>query len=182
METFSALLAFCARNSPHKGQWREALMCSLIYARINAWVSNHEAGDLRRYRAHYDVTVMTAMVLPIKLCTYPVNVNGFVASLLVPPGWIGLFAYQLNFASRLVEGGGNALSSPWSKSWRILLEATVLHVNWPNQMIFEWTYDNYTGNRCFNKLGRGTSSVSMYVLPLTDMTACKANPVTSFGL
>ena len=25
---------------------------------INGWVNNREAGDLRRYRAHYDVTVM----------------------------------------------------------------------------------------------------------------------------
>ena len=31
---------------------------SLICARINAWVNNDEAGDLRRHRAHYDVTVM----------------------------------------------------------------------------------------------------------------------------
>ena len=45
-------------NSPHKGQWRGALMFSLICAWINSWVNNHEAGDLRRYRAHYDVTVM----------------------------------------------------------------------------------------------------------------------------
>ena len=35
-----------------------ALMFSLICARINAWVNNHEAGDLRRNRAHYDVSVM----------------------------------------------------------------------------------------------------------------------------
>ena len=45
-------------NSPHKGQWRGALMFSLICAWINSWVNNREAGDLRRYRAHYDVTVM----------------------------------------------------------------------------------------------------------------------------
>ena len=45
-------------NSPHKGKWRGALMFSLIYARINGWVNNGEAGDLRRHRAHYDVTVM----------------------------------------------------------------------------------------------------------------------------
>ena len=38
-------------NSPHKGQWREALMFSLICACINDWVNNREAGDLRRYRA-----------------------------------------------------------------------------------------------------------------------------------
>ena len=58
METFSALLALCAGNSPHKGQWRGALMFSLICAWINAWVNNREAVDLRRHRAHYDVIVM----------------------------------------------------------------------------------------------------------------------------
>ena len=47
-----------AVNSPHKGQWRGALMFSLICAWINDWVNNHEAGDLRRLSAHYDVIVM----------------------------------------------------------------------------------------------------------------------------
>ena len=45
-------------NSPHKGQWRGALMFTLICARINSWVNNCKAGDLRRNRAHYDVIVM----------------------------------------------------------------------------------------------------------------------------
>ena len=45
-------------NSPHKGQWRGALMFSLICVWINDWINNGEAGDLRRYRIHYDVTVM----------------------------------------------------------------------------------------------------------------------------
>ena len=45
-------------NSPHKGQWRGALMFSFICVWINGWVNNCEAGDLRRYRAHYGVTVM----------------------------------------------------------------------------------------------------------------------------
>ena len=45
-------------NSPHKGQWRGALMLSLIWALTNGWVNNRHAGDLRRNRAHYDVTVM----------------------------------------------------------------------------------------------------------------------------
>ena len=45
-------------NSPHKGQWRGALIFSLICVWINGWVNNREAGDLRRYRAHYDVTVI----------------------------------------------------------------------------------------------------------------------------
>ena len=44
-------------NSPDKGQWRGALLFSLICAWINAWANNREAGDLRRHRAHYDVIV-----------------------------------------------------------------------------------------------------------------------------
>ena len=47
-------------NSLHKGQWRGALMFSLICVWINDWVNNREAGDLRRYRAHSDVIVMGA--------------------------------------------------------------------------------------------------------------------------
>ena len=45
-------------NSPHKGQWRGALIFSLILAWTNSWVNNREAGDLRRYFAHYDANVM----------------------------------------------------------------------------------------------------------------------------
>ena len=62
METFSALLAICAGNSPvnspHKGQWRGALMFSFICVLINSRVNNREAGDLRCYRSHYGVIVM----------------------------------------------------------------------------------------------------------------------------
>ena len=49
-------------NSPHKGQWRGALMFSLICVWINGWVNNREVGDLRRYRASYDVTVMRVLL------------------------------------------------------------------------------------------------------------------------
>ena len=45
-------------NSPHKGKRHGALMFSLICAWINSWVNSHEAGDLNRQRAHYDVTAM----------------------------------------------------------------------------------------------------------------------------
>ena len=36
-------------------------MFSLICVWINGWVNNHEAGDLRRHRGHYDVNVMLQM-------------------------------------------------------------------------------------------------------------------------
>ena len=45
-------------NSPNKDQWRGALMFTLICARINGWVNNRAAGDLRRHCAHYDVILM----------------------------------------------------------------------------------------------------------------------------
>ena len=42
---------------PRKGQWRRALRFS-ICTWINRWVDNREDGEMRRDRAHYDVTVM----------------------------------------------------------------------------------------------------------------------------
>ena len=69
METFSALLAICAGNSPVTGEFPAqrpvtwGLMFSLICAWINGWVNNGEAGDLWRHGAHYDVTVMAILLL-----------------------------------------------------------------------------------------------------------------------
>ena len=82
IETLFALLTICAGNSPpvnslHKGQWRGALMFSLICVWINGWVNNGEAVDLRRYRAHCDVTVtnmhnMVPYITPTKTTKYRV--------------------------------------------------------------------------------------------------------------
>ena len=49
-------------KSLHKGQWRAALMFSLISAWTNGSVNNRYAGHLRRHRALYGVTVMIHMV------------------------------------------------------------------------------------------------------------------------
>ena len=54
-------------NSPHKGQWRGALVFSLICAWINGQVNNREVGDLRRHRAHYDVIVMLSLVNQVQI-------------------------------------------------------------------------------------------------------------------
>ena len=45
-------------DSTHKGPSRGALMFSLISAWTKSCTNNREAGDLRRHRAHYVVTVM----------------------------------------------------------------------------------------------------------------------------
>ena len=46
-------------NSPHKGQWRWALMFSLICSWTNCWVNNRNADDLGRHCVNDDVTVMS---------------------------------------------------------------------------------------------------------------------------
>ena len=64
VETFSALLAICARNWPVPGEFPTQRPVTwsfdgfFICVRINGWVNNRKAGDLRRYRAHYDASVM----------------------------------------------------------------------------------------------------------------------------
>ena len=64
METFSALLAICAGNSPVPGEFHAQRPVTRSFdiffdLRIKGWVNNREAGDLKRYLAHYDVTVMS---------------------------------------------------------------------------------------------------------------------------
>ena len=68
METFSALLAICAGNSPVTGEFpaqrpvtRSFYVFTLICLWINGWVNNREAGDLSRHRSHYDVIVMVLL-------------------------------------------------------------------------------------------------------------------------
>ena len=48
--------SFCGEISGH----REIPLKEVarFYAWTNGWVNNRDAGDLRRHRSHYDVTVM----------------------------------------------------------------------------------------------------------------------------
>ena len=68
METFSALLAICAGNSPVRGEFPAQRPVTRSFddffdlrLKKNDWVNNGEAGDLRRYQAHYEVTVTNKM-------------------------------------------------------------------------------------------------------------------------
>ena len=68
-------------NSPHTDQWSGALTFSLICAWTGNWVKIQDAGDLRRYRAHYDVTVMWCRIV-IQGSGQPWDLSAFNASLL----------------------------------------------------------------------------------------------------
>ena len=69
METFSALLAICAGNSPVPGEFPTQRPVTWSFDvffdrhRINGWVNNREAGDLRRHQAHCDVSVMIEIAI-----------------------------------------------------------------------------------------------------------------------
>ena len=66
METFSALLAICAGNSPVPDEFptqRPVTRSFDVFLDLKGWVNTREAGDLRRSRAHYDVTVMCYSVV-----------------------------------------------------------------------------------------------------------------------
>ena len=64
METFSTLLAICAGNSPVTGEFpaqRPMMRGFDVFFDMclnNGWVTNREAGDLGRHRAHYDVMAL----------------------------------------------------------------------------------------------------------------------------
>ena len=67
MEAFSAFLAICAGKSPVPGEFPvqrpvtrnfDIIFHLRLIKRLSKQ-SNRKAGDLRRYRARYDVTVMT---------------------------------------------------------------------------------------------------------------------------
>ena len=66
METFSALLVIYAGNSPVPGEFPEQMPVTRSFEVFfdmhpnKMWATNGEAGDLRRNRAHYDVTIITS--------------------------------------------------------------------------------------------------------------------------
>ena len=62
MEPLSALLTLCVENPPVIGGFpSQRLVTRNFDLRLNnGWANNRDAGDLRRHRAHFDVTVIKA--------------------------------------------------------------------------------------------------------------------------
>ena len=93
METFFALLAICAGNAPVTGEFPS----QRPVAWINGWVNNREAGDLRRYRAHYDVIVMWQSSREVA----PAGTSERYAPFRVCPAYIVWYADQQQWISKL---------------------------------------------------------------------------------
>ena len=63
----------CGEFTGHRTRDAELWFVSLICARIDGWATNRKAGDSKRHRAHYDVTVLLSTN-----CRIDTNVNRFV--------------------------------------------------------------------------------------------------------
>ena len=87
MEAFSALLALCAGNSPVAGEFPAQRPVTRSFEvffnlRLKKWLS--KADDLRRHRAHYDVTVM--VILPLLVWRDEGSFGTCVVAPLLKPG------------------------------------------------------------------------------------------------
>ena len=74
--TLDTILHQVRSSLEFKSQWRGALIFSLLCVWINGWVKNRKAGDLRRYRSHYDVTVMYYLWWTTKMICYTCFLSG----------------------------------------------------------------------------------------------------------
>ena len=75
---------------PHKGQWRGALMFSLIFAWINVWANNRYAGDLRRHHPNYGVTEMEIQCFrnEILLALSSISYGGYCSNIMRSKGFL----------------------------------------------------------------------------------------------
>ena len=110
-------------NFPHKGQWRWALMFSLICAWMNGWANNREARDLIRHCAHCDVIVMST-VTTTRLIYIPWNMHIVLSCFVL--FWLGLCKSAVkmdlgeiwNFIFRTI-GDIYAIISYFYTAWRL---------------------------------------------------------------
>ena len=175
METFSALLALCTGNSPHKGQWRGALMFSLIYAWINDWVNNREAGDLRRQRDHYDVIVMNIQNQNHKnawyILHYLCNSN--------------LLRVMMNHARNLFISASTFNNSSGNQLWYVVvawywwIEVRVMLVAWQHQAN---TWNNHYGDVMMSAMASQiTSPTTVYLIVCSGANQRKYQSSTSMA-
>ena len=140
-------------NSPRKGQWRGALMFSLIYVWINDWVNNREAGDLRRYRAHSDVIVMKHDQCAY-LLEYIVQVVPLIGRLVHNPFHVSWGNHDMETLSALLAlcEGNSPVNAQYDRSFvRRIHRSSVVSLTkgrscWALMFPFLWVWANYWTN------------------------------------
>ena len=112
-------------NSSHKGQWRGALMFSVICAWINGWVNNRGTGDLRRHGAHYDVVVMASYhCTPQALGIHHIPLRGriYAASQALCPHFVLCFVSLWFYTGRFYPSPSGSFHWHWVVPMRAMLK------------------------------------------------------------
>ena len=120
---FCVTVPLCGKspvNSTHKGQWRGALMFSLICARIYAYVNKGEAGDLRHIFRH--LTANCGFLTPYGVVELG---NALVAPRLLTPDRKG---YQTNSSPLCVAGPRNSWTYLIKPFWPVIVEINSQHI------------------------------------------------------
>ena len=140
-------------NSPHKSQWRGALMFSLICARINDWVNKREAGDLRRHRGHYDVSVMQMSVFEGHCLVPPFPEFEVSCTFTYLSKYSGYFREPHQFSMRYRKYPGKLDRCDSCTTYvPVLLEKPYLHMNSPAQRPATRSFDVFFDPRLNKRL------------------------------
>ena len=111
-------------NVPHKGQWRGALMFSLICVWTNGWVNNRYTGDLRHsYRISYLLYISRSLWHHCNVHTLPSSLQ---ASLFIP-----IFAIGNH------DSNGLAQFEVWTK---LYIVCSALHFSNPISLVPWWLH------------------------------------------
>ena len=152
----------------HKGQWRGAFMFSLICPWINRWVNNREAGDLRRYRAHYDVIVMNEL-MPMTTCTsattygiWDTKGNQISNQVMAVPGGLGSVTLwkshplSVKLKYHKTRSPQTTLSNRKKKPLRVCTEhdihTVVLCAKYQEDVLFQLDFIGFRTNHMFNQM------------------------------
>ena len=103
-------------DSPHKGQCGGALRFCLTCAWTNGWANNRNAGDLKRHRTHYDVTVMKPSVCIFCRFSIPIGQRKCIRNTVVffsihREPWYWPSYPQLSLVTSVLEGLREAMGS-----------------------------------------------------------------------
>ena len=96
--------------SRHKGQWRGALILSLICAWIKSWINDRDAGDLRRHPAHYGDVVMMQRSFATTRCVYCTSQK--VMPTIHGLSWVGAAWFHSTCIGEYIIAAG-AVKQPW---------------------------------------------------------------------
>ena len=106
----------------------------VICAWIKSWVNNRDAGDLKRHRAHYDVTVIWLLQFPSYLKPHVLHINSVLFTFDIYAGTIALFQMLHWQVTRYVNGlliGAKltAMVTGAPIAWRCLWKFAWFHFN-----------------------------------------------------